>query len=128
MPIVSRFWTTPKNHSDRGFIFDKLNDSYNKILSDQDGTHFKEELKKSVQFGEIKQEKADQYIKDFEKNQYKLKNSELFDFLDQTKSKIMEDDQIQDFLDELNQRAENGEISVQSVRGYRPPSQKIKTF
>jgi hypothetical protein len=118
-PIINRFWSMPKVHSDRSFIYDKLDNSYNSIIPESDKQKFSTELQKAVQLGEIKADKAEQYQKDLSRNQYHLQNQELFKPLETSKERILEDDEISDFVEKLNERVENGELTDKQVRAYK---------
>lgn len=119
VPIVNRFYTVPKERSDRGFIFEKMDDSYNSILSPETVERFNKEMDKAVRLGEITPDKAKTYQRTVTRNQYELNNQELFNFIDRTKVELVDPQEIKSFVDELNSRAEAGEMPKDWIKSYK---------
>lgn len=119
VPVVNRFYTVPKERSDRAFIFEKMDDSYNSILSPETMDRFNKEMDKAVRLGEIAPDKAKTYQRTVTRNQYELNNQELFNFIDRTKTELVEPDEIKAFVEELNNRAESGEMPKEWIKSYK---------
>lgn len=119
IPIINRFYTAPRERSNRQYIFEQLDDSYNTIMSQKDLQGFNTELDKAIRLGEIKPDKADKYRRTVIKNQYELTNQDLFSVIDRSKQGKLTQDEIDNFVGELNRRAEGGEIPKEWIRSYK---------
>lgn len=119
VPIVNRFYTAPKERSDRALIFNSLDDSYNSIMSGADVDAFKKELQKAVRLGEISPDKATKYERTVTKNQLQLNNPQTFDFIEQTKTQKVSPEEIENFINELEQRADSGEMPRAWIKTYK---------
>lgn len=118
VPIVNRFYTVPRERSDRGFIYNAIDDSYNTIFSPDQLEKFNKEMDKSIRLKEIGADRGTAFKRTVNRNQYRLSNQPLFEVLDRSKNEVISDRERADFIENLENKAERGEI----------PKEWIKTF
>lgn len=119
IPIVNRFYTAPKEKADRGEIFDIKDRSYNEILQPQELNTFNHEVDKAVRLNQIDKEKADTYKNSVSKNQFELTNQDLLHTVQKSKSQILEDEEIDNFIEQMEAKVEQGSVPEKWLKGYK---------
>jgi hypothetical protein len=119
VPILNRFFTLPHEKSDRGLIYDGLNDSYNRVMTPEERTHWEAELQRAQRLGEIAPEKAQGYQRTVGKNQLQLSNPQIFSILDVSKQRPLSEEEVEGFLDKLEPLVESGQLTDRQVQAYK---------
>lgn len=119
IPIINRFYTMPKERSNRQLVFNRLDDSYNTVFNEEQLKTFNEELDKAVKLKDISADKAAKYRNTVTRNQYELNNQELFSVIEKSKFQKLEKYEIENFVEDLERRAASGEIPSSWIRSYK---------
>lgn len=126
LPIIGRFYVAPKEGSDRGIIYDALNDSYNKVLSPTMRKRFNEELDKAVMAEQFTVDKATEYRDQLNKNQFELSNPWVQDFFEAAGSRDISAEETQDFLDRIQAAKDSDQLTApNTLRGYKTKVSKL---
>lgn len=119
IPIVNRFYTQPHEHANKVEVFDIKDRSYNEILTQHDIETFNKEVDHAVSIHQMSAEKASGYKNTVKKNQFELTNTNIIDKIDATKTKILDDDELNDLKEMLDNLHEDGKISDNWYKGYK---------
>jgi N12 class adenine-specific DNA methylase len=119
MPIVSRFWDMPKEHSNRGAIYEQLDNSYNNILSPEQLDTWTKELDKAEKLNEIDSDKAEDYRRKMERNQYMLQDQDAADMIDRSKTEHLQQREIDAFVRRIEQAVKAGDLPSTAVKSYK---------
>lgn len=119
VPLFGRFYSLPRERSDRDYIYKHLDASHNTIQSKTSQEKFEKELDHAVKLGEIDAKKAETYRNKIRKNQVELNNPWIRSFLDQAKSRPLEEFEKEEFGARIEGLIESGVLTPREWRNYR---------
>jgi hypothetical protein len=119
VPILNRFYTLPKESANRSMIYERVDQSYNTIISEQQKNEFNTEVDKAVRLGQMDRDRATGFRNTLERNQYVLSNPDFFNILDRSKTEVLSEGEIRDFRQQLDEKVQSGEIKKQWATSFK---------
>lgn len=119
IPLVGRFYSLPKAHSDRDYIYRTLDDSHNTILAPATRQKVEAELNRAVELGEIRPDKADQYRRKINRNQVELSSPFIMEFMEEAKTRIIPDREKARFIKEMERKVRAKELTETDLKSYK---------
>jgi hypothetical protein len=119
VPIVNRFYTVPKEKNQKGDIYETRDRSYNEILKPEEIEELNRNVDRAVKSKQLDAEKGATYKEQVQRNQFKLNNQSLLNIVDRSKVEELPGEEVDAFLMELEEKAQNGEIPEKWVRSYK---------
>jgi hypothetical protein len=116
IPILNRFYSHPKENIDTSMIWERLNDSYTHKLSPKELEEWNKELDRSVKAGLKTEEKAQEYRKTMQRNQFELDNGEI---LERAKHEKLSPKEMQAFFNTVQEYVKRGELPQNAATSYR---------
>lgn len=119
IPIINRFYTTPKEKNEKGDIYETRDRSYNEYLSPKQIEDFNRSVDNAIKTKQLDPEKGQTYKEQVQRNQFRLNNQGFLEILDRSKVEELPPEEIDAFVMELEERAMSGEIPEKWVKSYK---------
>jgi N12 class adenine-specific DNA methylase len=124
VPILNRFYSKPSKFHDKAFIFDTMDDSYNKVLSPETIDKFRTQVEEMRKDGTLDDEKANKYIHQVELNQFKTNNVDLFNIIDRTKTEKLDRHELKQLRKDLTKAGQEAGLSNKTINYYIHKAEK----
>lgn len=119
VPVVNRFYTIPKERSNKQMIYNRVDQSYNTIFSEEKVNEFKKEVDKAVRLGEMDADRGSAQKNTLERNQFRLSNPDVFIIVDRSKNEVLSESEIENFKETMNEMVESGQIKKQWASSFK---------